>query len=988
MIVCESGMNYLREELGDDFLYINVIVGPARKGKSFFMNNLAKGLSNSEGNGFSVGHSAAGHTKGFWINREKEKKYLETSSGEKVVSIFMDTEGFGAIGNLNSYDPKLCAIATIFASNLFYNVMSEISMDNIQFLSSIASFDDFFIKKHNISYPTPPLTWTVQNWEFSLDEYNPPNELGYLKYVLQEKDITKIKENNKDDHKKLLEYNLLLKKIEGKFMTNHNTITNSRSYDDDAIRDQDIDNTTSLIQELDGVTFDNTLHHAPKHASESSSSAIPPIPPIILLDHPSPHTKRKDMTKLLFHEYQPSYQQQILYLSSLILQNAAPKAFLKNQYLTGKSLADNMKSLIQALNQLTEVGDALVKTIANEVKTLALQRYTQQTKDITFPTSSFESFVEQLLSIESDIFLYYDNNILGDNQNTINLEYKQQLLNQIKSERKIVITQSYNSILHYCSKESKVHETNLKLLINEISKFSQDKSNGLNRLYGPQVYDNADDSYNNENYAVKDSQENRSSSRRHKHGGGIGDDRMAVISQLCFDTRNYNNTNSTEESIRLGLNVLPILETCYANQKAKYESLCGPQWCVMDMNKILSALTSTSMASNGYNNNKKNNDRNEDEAYLPTICLQCQESATNSFNDYIARMDSIYNSQKSLLSNNGFHTLLSHLFLSYLLLRILVLLGLYFHWMLFLMNNIYYALSILLFLSLMEGVKWLQYSMCHQDIIDIDLIIQTIDHNQDMEFSEICEWVSNEGPRVIGENYNAILIYVIIALNELVAWKKEIMTIYSSWNINQQLNVFIDRYYDMARMWNQTNINHSQICEYNINGTIAHFNTLTLSINNYIGNNYNIRFKVDAIQISHIVQHDMTHLCTCTLRSFSYFCDAYQIQEIYVYTTILMIIVIFVFILCYRFWCYCLYPSPSSSGDACKGPIKEISTLNDIEILKARLKELEENEKKMRNAAEIYKNERRGKEDRTSSDSNDGYDCDGGAAKGREEDGL
>lgn len=34
-----------------------------------------------------------------------------------------------------SYDPKLCAFAAIFASSFYYNIMQVINMNNIKFLS-------------------------------------------------------------------------------------------------------------------------------------------------------------------------------------------------------------------------------------------------------------------------------------------------------------------------------------------------------------------------------------------------------------------------------------------------------------------------------------------------------------------------------------------------------------------------------------------------------------------------------------------------------------------------------------------------------------------------------------------------------------------------------------------------------------------------------------------------------------------------------------
>ena len=45
-----------------------------------------------------------------------------------VKVLFMDTEGFGAGGNLVTGDPKLAFLATAFSSLLYYNVLESINM--------------------------------------------------------------------------------------------------------------------------------------------------------------------------------------------------------------------------------------------------------------------------------------------------------------------------------------------------------------------------------------------------------------------------------------------------------------------------------------------------------------------------------------------------------------------------------------------------------------------------------------------------------------------------------------------------------------------------------------------------------------------------------------------------------------------------------------------------------------------------------------------
>jgi hypothetical protein len=61
-----------------------------------------------------------------------------------------------------SYDPKLCAFAVIFASSFMYNLMGEISMENLRLLRDVAKFDDVFHHKFNMDFPLAPPFWVVQ----------------------------------------------------------------------------------------------------------------------------------------------------------------------------------------------------------------------------------------------------------------------------------------------------------------------------------------------------------------------------------------------------------------------------------------------------------------------------------------------------------------------------------------------------------------------------------------------------------------------------------------------------------------------------------------------------------------------------------------------------------------------------------------------------------------------------------------------------------
>ena len=48
--------------------------------------------------------------------------------GGRVAVVHMDTEGFGALGNVAGYDPKLCLFSVLFASSFYYNLRGLIDM--------------------------------------------------------------------------------------------------------------------------------------------------------------------------------------------------------------------------------------------------------------------------------------------------------------------------------------------------------------------------------------------------------------------------------------------------------------------------------------------------------------------------------------------------------------------------------------------------------------------------------------------------------------------------------------------------------------------------------------------------------------------------------------------------------------------------------------------------------------------------------------------
>lgn len=497
MVLCEAGLRYLREELGEDELYVTSVVGPARKGKSFLLNNLASisqphptssHVSSKSETGFAVGHTAQGHTKGFWLSPKSADNIIESAdTGRNVTAIFMDTEGSGATGNFKSYDPKICAIAAIFSSNLIYNVMSEISMDNLDFLAKITLFDHYLTSKKNTSFPSPPLSWAVQNWEFSLDSYNPPNAIGYLQSVLQKKVIS---ENlGTDERKQYEEYNALISAITGKFSP-----------------------------------FDYSIPRA--------------IPPIMLFDEPSQQTKKMHLTQLSFSEYDQGYQEQIIHLRQLIRDGAKSKEFSRGKYLTGKSFAQNLETLTVALNQLTHVGDALIKAVAKEAAEISFEDFKTEASLLSRPSLSQSHFDNQLSKLEEKSIRNFQSGCLGGEMDAINKEMQDQLLKDMRSERRVLHELNFNKQIDSCGREASQH-------IDAIKNISSGQNNKFNKC-GLKALVIAD---SNDNSLVHgDDEDSRSNARRKNRGDA-----------------------SAQKLLQL--------QRCYDSNIAQYSHICAPDWC-------------------------------------------------------------------------------------------------------------------------------------------------------------------------------------------------------------------------------------------------------------------------------------------------------------------------------------------------------------------------------------------------------------------------
>ena len=444
MIPCAAGMKYLMEELGDAHLSVTAVFGKARKGKSFFLNNLIGdhdiGLDSESGAGlFSVGHSHRGHTKGFWILRPDPKNdvFESEKTGEKVVQLLLDTEGIGATGNLKNHDAKLSALASVFASNLLFNVMNTIDMESIHYLSDLAKFDDWFASRREnaactensdacsyddsvTSYTTPPLTWIVQDGrEYSLEEFNGSEEL-YLESALEEKRIPDPRPDDSEDdrraRKRLEDYNRIISRLKTKW--------------------------------------------------SGSSATTARMPSILMFDHPKRGTRKRDLGKLAFHEYDKTYQQEIREARKILRETCrkqGPKMMSgggssgEGTPLTGQLFASQLMSLTRALNEQEHVGDALIKFQARSVAKSSLELFQRSIAEasVKFPTTPEADITILLQDSNESAMQAFRQGIWGETDDPANVEAYEQLATNTNSRARDVYAKNLRLNLGRCRRQAR-----------------------------------------------------------------------------------------------------------------------------------------------------------------------------------------------------------------------------------------------------------------------------------------------------------------------------------------------------------------------------------------------------------------------------------------------------------------------------------------------------------------------------------------------------
>lgn len=127
----EQAFKFLRAIQGP--IAVVSVAGLYRTGKSYLLNRVLLNRSN----GFGVGPTVNPCTKGLWCWGTPIKG--QSSDGEQVNIIVIDTQGIGALDQDQTHDTKIFTLAILASSCFIYNSVGSIDENAIQNLSLVVN---------------------------------------------------------------------------------------------------------------------------------------------------------------------------------------------------------------------------------------------------------------------------------------------------------------------------------------------------------------------------------------------------------------------------------------------------------------------------------------------------------------------------------------------------------------------------------------------------------------------------------------------------------------------------------------------------------------------------------------------------------------------------------------------------------------------------------------------------------------------------------
>jgi hypothetical protein len=168
--------------LNESKLRVIAVVGPARKGKSFFLSMLA-----NRSGAFASSDSILGFTRGLWLLIDgvdcvcgSDGAATVTARGkvEPLVTAFLDTEGLGALRSTENGDTKVAALATLLSSVVLYNVHRNLDQGDVKFMRELVEFDQVFQQMAFTPLLRGAFVWVLQSFSSNHDCGEVAHEIG------------------------------------------------------------------------------------------------------------------------------------------------------------------------------------------------------------------------------------------------------------------------------------------------------------------------------------------------------------------------------------------------------------------------------------------------------------------------------------------------------------------------------------------------------------------------------------------------------------------------------------------------------------------------------------------------------------------------------------------------------------------------------------------------------------------------------------------
>ena len=162
------------------------VAGKYRTGKSYLLNHILLDLD--PGQGFGVGPTINPCTKGLWV--WSEPITVETTEGETIQVLLIDSEGLGAMDEDQNHDTKIFLLALLLSSYFVYNSVGTIDENAIQNLSLIVNLSkqlNLADTEDDLSSYFPSFMWILRDFALKLIDVdgNPITSKVYLENSLQ-----------------------------------------------------------------------------------------------------------------------------------------------------------------------------------------------------------------------------------------------------------------------------------------------------------------------------------------------------------------------------------------------------------------------------------------------------------------------------------------------------------------------------------------------------------------------------------------------------------------------------------------------------------------------------------------------------------------------------------------------------------------------------------------------------------------------------------